>query len=82
MVQRKIGVNVDCVSLPGPPGFFGGPWIQVRGGCIAGADIAAWPYRVGILCKITADLGTLHWPTGSGDTGHFRGFFFGASDLF
>ena len=31
---RKIDirVNVDLASLPGPPGFLGGLWMQVRGG--------------------------------------------------
>ena len=30
--KLAIRVNVDLVSLLGPPGFLGGPWIQVRGG--------------------------------------------------
>ena len=34
-------VNVDLASLPGPPGFLGGPWMPVQGGGITGADIAA-----------------------------------------
>ena len=64
---RKLAarVNVDLASLPGPPGFLDGPWIQVHGGRIPGADVAAWSYSVGILCKITAFLGTLHWLVGS-----------------
>ena len=45
-------------------------------GSISGADIAAWPYSVGILCKFTAFLGTLHWPVGSKDLGHFGVSFF------
>ena len=49
----------------------GGPWIQVHGGGISGADIAAWPYSVGILCRLTSFFGTLHWLIGSDDTGHF-----------
>ena len=69
--RTDIRVNVDLASLPGPPGFLGGPWIQVHGGGIAGADIAAWPYSAGILCTFTAFLRTLHWPTGSEDMGHF-----------
>ena len=69
--KLAIGVNVDLASLPGPPGFFGGPWIQVDAGRISGADIAAWPYSVGILVRFTSFLGTLHWPTGSVDLGHF-----------
>ena len=30
--KLDIRVNVDLASLPGPPGFLGGPWIQVHGG--------------------------------------------------
>ena len=66
-----IRVTVDFASLPDTPGFLSGPWIQVPDGCISGADVAAWPYSVGILCKFTSFLGTLHWPTGSEDMGHF-----------
>ena len=44
---------------------------RFTGGSIAGADIAAWPSSVGILCKFTAFLGTLHWPVVSEDMGHF-----------
>ena len=69
--KLDIRVNVDLASRPGPPGFLGGPWMQVHGGCITGLDFAAWPYSVGILCKCTSFLGTLHWPTGSVDMGHF-----------
>ena len=29
--RTDIRVNVDLASLPGPPGFLGGPWIQVHG---------------------------------------------------
>ena len=55
---RKLDMrdNIDLESLPGPPGFLGGPWIQVQGGGISGAAIAAWPYSVGILCKFTPSL--------------------------
>ena len=48
-----------------------GPWVQVHGGSITGADIAAWPYSVGILCKFTAFLGTLHWLVDAVDMGYF-----------
>ena len=53
---RKIAirVNVDLASLPGPPGFSGGPWILVDAGHISGADIAAWPCSVGILVRFTS----------------------------
>ena len=47
---------------------------------ISGADIAAWPYSVGILIRFTSSLNTLHWPSGSDDFGHF-GVVFGAFNL-
>ena len=80
MVPKKhasLIFRVDLASLPGPPGFLNGPWFQVQGGCISGADIAAWPDRVGILCKFTAFLCSLHRPVDAVDL-----FFFGASDPF
>ena len=42
---RKLAIsfNVDLASLPGPPGFLSGPWIQVDAGRISGSDIAVWP---------------------------------------
>ena len=52
--RADIQVNVDLASLPGPPGFLNRPLFQVAAGCITGADIAAWPYSVSILCKVTA----------------------------
>ena len=70
---RKLAsrVNVELASLPGPPCFSGRPWIQVYGGSISGADIAARPYCVGILFRFTSFLRILHWPAGSDDMGHF-----------
>ena len=69
---RKIDirVNIDLASLPGPPGFLYGSWVQVHGGCITGADVAVWPYSVSILCQFTARWRTLHWPAGPEDLGH------------
>ena len=69
--KLAIRVNVDLASLPGPPGFFNNSWVQVSAGNISGADIATWPYSVGILVRFTSFLRTLHWPTGSIDLGHF-----------
>ena len=84
---------VDLASLPGPPGFLSGPWMQVHGGSITGADIAAvtpvtqediaaWPCSVGILFKFTAFLGTSHWPVGTADMGHFGGSYLEVLILF
>ena len=69
--KLHIRVNVDLASLPGPPGFLNSSWIQVDAGHITGDDISAWPYSVGILVRFTSFLGTLHWPSGSVDLGHF-----------
>ena len=58
-----IGVTVGLASLPGPPGFLGGPWIQVNCGHISGADIAARPgcqflsSLVRALAKLPGGLG-------------------------
>ena len=69
--KLAVRVNVDLASLPGPPGFLGGPSTQVSVGRISGADIAAWPCSVGILVKFTSFWGTLNWPQDSDDLGHF-----------
>ena len=73
-----VTVNHDGRGGTAPDPLFwdqGGPKkhasFQVHGGCSSGADIAAWPYSVGILCKFTSFLGTLHLPTCPGDIGHF-----------
>ena len=71
--QRRVDVRVyvDLAMLPSTPGFLNGPWVQHRGVCISGADIAAWPYSVSLLCKFSAFCGSLHWPAGAEDMGHF-----------
>ena len=46
--KLTVRVNVDLASLLGPPGFLNSSWVQVHAGHISGADIAAWPYSVGI----------------------------------
>ena len=58
------------------------PWMALDAGTlgsITGADIAVWPYSVGILFKFTAFLGTLHWPVNAVDVGHCRSFLSGGS---
>ena len=59
MCRTDISVNLVLASLPGPLGFLSGPWIQVHGSGITGADVAAWPCSVGILCKFSTFLSTL-----------------------
>ena len=70
--MRRTDIRIMLIlPLPGPRGFLNGPWMQVHGGCISAADIASWPCSVGILCEFTAFLGSLHWPVGAVDMGHF-----------
>ena len=74
VVQEEGGEEVFKVFLDRVFLFFfflNGPWMQEHGGGITGADIAAWPYSVGILCKFTAFLGTLHWLVATVGMGHF-----------
>ena len=47
--KHDVRVTVDLASLPGPPGFLSSDWVQVHAGPITGADVAAWPYSVGIF---------------------------------
>ena len=76
---RKIDIRVIVVlaSLSGPPGFLGGPWMQVHGLLVLillpGLTVLAFS------AMFTAFLGTLHWPMGSDRRGPFGGFFFGTS---
>ena len=65
-----------------PPGFLNSSSVQVHAGHITGADIAAWPYSVGILVRFTSFLSTLHWPSGAADLGHFGISFLELSILF
>ena len=60
ILHLSLALLVSCLVL-----------VQVAAGRITGADIAAWPYSVGILIRFTSLLNTLHWPSGSADFGHF-----------
>ena len=69
--KLAIRVTVDLASLPGPPGFLNYSWVQVHAGHVTAADVAVWPYNVGVLVRFTVFFGTLHWPSDSLDLGHF-----------
>ena len=51
-----IRVSVDGATLPGPPGFLDGPWVQVKCGPVTESDVAAWPYSVSLLCEFSSFL--------------------------
>ena len=40
-----------------PPGFLQGSWMQVSGGDVTGADIAGWPYSVGVALQFCGFFG-------------------------
>ena len=67
--QRRvdIGFFVDLATLRGPLCFLCGRSVQVNGGFITGADVAASPYCVRLLCGFSSFLGSLHWPADTGD---------------
>ena len=66
-----IRIDVDLAALLGPLGFLCGPWVQVSGGCITGADVAAWPNSVSLLREFFILSGyTLHWPADTLDLEH------------
>ena len=69
--KLHIRVYVRFASLQSHPGFPNSSWIQVDAGHITGADIFAWPKSVGILVGFNSLLGTLQWPSGFIDLGHF-----------
>ena len=48
--RTDIRINVDLASLPGPCWFLHGPWMQVHGGVITGADVAAWWHLMQVYC--------------------------------
>ena len=76
--KKDARVNVDLASLPGPPGFLNGPWIQVHGGSITGADVAAWPQ-----CWHLVQVYCLSWNFALAvDMGHFWVSYFEVHTLF
>ena len=78
--KLAIRVNVDLASLPGPPGFLNNDWVQVHAGHITSyADIAAWPYSVGILVRFTSFLRYFALAFWICRYGSFRDLLFGTS---
>ena len=54
-----------------PTGFLDGPWVQVHGGVLLG-PILLPGHIVSACCVVSLlFLGSLHWPTGAEDLGHF-----------
>ena len=69
-IARSISGLMLILSLFLVPGFLGRPQVLVHGGLTTGADVAAWPCCVCLLCEFSSFLGTLHWPADFTDLGH------------
>ena len=44
-------------------------WVGVLPTIVCAEDVCGWPYSVGILVKLVAFPGTLHWPAAGADLG-------------
>ena len=71
-LPKRKGV-VDAVRnfafLPGPVGLWSGEWVSFGVSSITVEDVRVWPYTVSLLVKVSAFLGTLHWPAGAVEFG-------------
>ena len=59
----------DFAFLPGPVGIWDGDWVSFGVSCVTAEDVRVWPYSVSLLIKVSAFLGTLHWPAGAVEFG-------------
>ena len=55
--------------LPGPVDLWGGEWVSFGVSCVTADDVRVWLYSVSLLVKVSAFLGTLHWPVAAADLG-------------
>ena len=65
--RTDIRVNIDLASLPGPPGFLGGPGCRLMEVVLLVLILLPGLKVSAFSANFTAFLGTLHWPTGSED---------------
>ena len=71
-LPKRKGVVDDVRNfafLPGPVGLWSGEWFSFGVSGITVEDVRVWPYTVSLLVKISAFLGTLHWPVAADDLG-------------
>ena len=59
----------DFALLPGPVGIWDGDWVSFGVNGITAEDVRVWPFSVSLLVKVSAFLGTLHWPAGAVEFG-------------
>ena len=52
-----------------PACLWSGGWVSFGVGGITVQDVRVWPFSVSLLVKVSAFLGTLHWPVAADDLG-------------
>ena len=67
--RRDVDAVRNFAFLPGPVDIWSGDWVSSAVSCITVEDVRVWPYSVSLLVKMSAFLGTLHWPAGAVDLG-------------
>ena len=69
--KRRDVVDVvrNFAFLPGPACLWSGGWVSFGVSGITVEDVRVWPYSVSLLVKVSAFLGTLHWPVAADDLG-------------
>ena len=67
--RRVVDAVRNFAFLPGPVGIWGGDWVSFGVSGITAEDVRVWPHSVSLLVKMSAFLGTLHWPAGAVDLG-------------
>ena len=66
---RVLHAVRDFAFLPGAVGIWDGDWVSFVVSGITAEDVRVWPYSVSLLVKVSAFLGTLHWPAGAVEFG-------------
>ena len=66
---RVVHAVRDFAFLPGPVGIWDGDWVSFGVSSITAEDVRVWPYSVSLLVKVSAFLGTSHWPGGAVEFG-------------
>ena len=67
--RRDVDAVRNFAFLPGPACFWSGEWVSFGVSGITVDDVGVWPYSVSLLVKVSAFLGTLHWPVAADDLG-------------
>ena len=67
--RRDVDAVRNFAFLPGPVDIWSGDWVSSAVSCITDEDVRVWPYSVSLLVKMSAFLGTLHWPAGDVEFG-------------